>query len=81
MIRQKWWVYKRLNGLVMKFQCHVGTECCGVRLLASGRVRPSDEDNFFYRGEGVAIVLLDWALDAWVVSGRLGAPLNLYLLH
>ena len=35
----------------------------------------------FYRGEGVAIVLLDWALDAWVVSGRLGAPLNLYLLH
>jgi len=37
-------------------------------VLTSGRVRPSSEDNF-YSGKGVAILLLDWAVDAWKAAG------------
>jgi len=37
-------------------------------VLKSCQVRPSSEDNF-YRGEGVAIVLLDWAVHVWKAAG------------
>ena len=41
-------------------------------VVTSGKVRPSNKDNFFYRGVGIAIiVLLDWTVDAWKVAGRL----------
>ena len=38
-------------------------------MLTSGRALPGEGDSF-RRGEGVAIVLLDWAVEAWKSGGR-----------
>ena len=48
-----------------------GNEMYKIRnavVLTSGQVRPSNEAHF-YKGEGVAVVLLDWAIDAWKAAG------------
>lgn len=49
------------------FGCDV-YDVAGSVVLASGRPLP-DEGSSFQRGEGVAIVLLDWAVQAWKEGG------------
>ncbi len=41
----------------------------GCVMLTSGRPLPGEGDAF-QRGEGVAIVLLDWEVEAWKTDGR-----------
>ena len=56
------------------FGCDV-YDVAGSVVLGSGRPLP-DAGGSFQRGEGVAILLLDWAVQAWKeeeASGRLGA--------
>ena len=41
----------------------------GSVVLTSGRKKPAQGDTV-KKGEGVAIVLTDWAIDAWKAAGR-----------
>ena len=41
----------------------------GNVVLTSGRAKPAQGDTV-KKGEGVAIVLTDWAIDAWKAAGR-----------
>ena len=41
----------------------------GNVVLTSGREKPAQGDTV-KRGEGVAIVLTDWEIDAWKAAGR-----------
>ena len=41
----------------------------GSVVLTSGREMPVQGDTV-KRGEGVAIVLMDWAIDAWKAAGK-----------
>ena len=50
------------------FGCDV-YDVAGCMVLTSGRPLPDTEDSF-QRGEGVALVLLDWAVEAWKNGGR-----------
>ena len=54
--------YRRQSGLVMMY------DVSGAAVLTSGRKTPSVGENS-QRGEGVAIVLMGWAVEAWKACG------------